>query len=177
MFGTPAAARALVESTRVSHCKYAETIRHSLRGGFTAYTCSPRCTGLFSHRRLEVITQDLIPASGDQDHTISPSAPAALVSRSPCVHRIPPPTFVTIGRSAPPERAGCGKTKHIFLKNGSEIFEANGLTLCKRLSPLAKLIFTRTRLRPLCRPGSSKCIGQAYGSNAVKASGLAPAAA
>jgi hypothetical protein len=37
----------------------------------------------------------LIPASGDQDHTISPSAAAALVSRSLCVHRVPRPTFVT----------------------------------------------------------------------------------
>src|ERR1700739_4862689 len=64
-------------------------------------------------------TAGLIPASGDQDHTISPSAPAALVFRRLCVHRIPPPTFVTIGRSAPPERAGCGEIKHIFLKNGS----------------------------------------------------------
>ena len=39
---------------------------------FTAYTCSPRCAGLFCHRRLaNVSSQDLISASGDQDHTIS----------------------------------------------------------------------------------------------------------
>ena len=39
---------------------------------FTAYTCSPRCAGLFCHRRLaKISSQDLIPASGDQDHTIS----------------------------------------------------------------------------------------------------------
>src|SRR6202007_1336145 len=74
-------------------------------------------------------TAGLIPASGDQDHTISPSAPAALVFRRLCVHRIPPPTFVTIGRSAPPERAGCGEIKRIFLKNGSEYFSSKGLTL------------------------------------------------
>src|ERR1700756_2728410 len=83
MRNAPAASRTKVESTRVSHCKYVETIRHSLRNGFAAYTCSPRCTGLFSQRYLEIITQGLIPASGVQDHTISPSAPAALVSRAP----------------------------------------------------------------------------------------------
>jgi hypothetical protein len=32
----------------------------------------------------------LTPASGRQDHTISPSASATLVSRSFRVHRIPP---------------------------------------------------------------------------------------
>src|SRR6202000_2718509 len=60
---------------------------------------------------------NLIPASGDQDHTISPSAPAALVSRRLCVHRNPPPTFVTIGRSAPPERAGCAEIITYFGKS------------------------------------------------------------
>jgi len=37
VFGTPAAARALVESTRVSHYRSTEIIRHSLHDGFTAY--------------------------------------------------------------------------------------------------------------------------------------------
>jgi hypothetical protein len=51
---------------------------------------SPRCTGLFSHRRLagvsgpsgptSPVSQDLIPASGDQDHTPSPSVSAAFVN-------------------------------------------------------------------------------------------------
>ena len=38
----------------------------------------------------------LAPASGRQDHTISPSAPAPLVLRRQNVHRIPLPTSVTI---------------------------------------------------------------------------------
>jgi len=29
-----------------SHHRYVETIRHSLRNGFTAYTCPPRCTAI-----------------------------------------------------------------------------------------------------------------------------------
>jgi hypothetical protein len=65
---------------------------------------------------------NLIPASGDQDHTISPSAPAALVLHSLCVHRIPPPTFVTIGRSAPPERAGCAEISIYFGKMEVKFF-------------------------------------------------------
>jgi len=64
----------------------------------TAASCSPRCTGLFSHRRLALVTPGLIPASGDRDHTTWPSASHALVFRARCVHRIPPPTFVTIAK-------------------------------------------------------------------------------
>jgi hypothetical protein len=37
---------------------------------FAPIRTAPRCAGLFSHRHLRIITADLIPASGDQDHTI-----------------------------------------------------------------------------------------------------------
>jgi len=99
--------------------------RHSLRNGFTAYTWSPRCTGLFGHRRLALVTQDLIPASGDRDRTISPYATRA----SSCarrVHRIPPPTSVTIA-SRPSCGSGMTGNNHIFPKNGSRIFLRRGL--------------------------------------------------
>jgi hypothetical protein len=86
----------------------------------------------------------LISASGDQDHTISPSAPAALVFRRLCVHRIPLPTFVTIGRSAPPERAGCGeistffgKTEGKFLMQGTEQFDQ--VELARKISFYAQV--------------------------------------
>ena len=120
MLGAPAAARALVESTRVSHYRYVETNRHSLRNGFTAYTCPPRCPGFLATVAGGSSSANLIPASGDQDLTISPSAPAALVSRRQCVHRIPRPTFVTIGRSAPPERAGSAEINTLFGKTKAE---------------------------------------------------------
>src|SRR5215472_13956105 len=42
-------------------------------------------------------------ASGDQDHTTSPSALVAPVLRATCVHRIPLPTSVTIAK-----RPSCG---------------------------------------------------------------------
>src|SRR6185312_2526072 len=87
---------------------------------------------------------DLIPASGDQDHTTSPSAPAALVSHGLYVHRIPHPTFVTIGRSAPPERAGCAEISTIFGKTEDKFsdFEANSAI---RLNWFAKACFARDR--------------------------------
>src|SRR6185437_14284159 len=76
--------------------------RHSLRDGVNATPRSPRCTGLFSHRRFAGPTlRNLTPASGGQDHTASPSASVSLASRPQSVHRIPHPTFVAIGRNAP----------------------------------------------------------------------------
>jgi hypothetical protein len=42
--------------------------------------------------------RSLTPASGRQDHTTSPSASARFVKRTVCVHRILPPTFVTIAK-------------------------------------------------------------------------------
>ncbi len=81
--------------------------RHSLRNGVTAYTWSPRCSGLSGHRRLVLVTRSLIPASGDRDNTTSPSASSAFVFRTRYVHRIPPPTFVTIAkRPSSSERDG-----------------------------------------------------------------------
>src|SRR5215475_7009571 len=59
-----------------SHHRFSRNNRHSPRNGVTAYTRSPRSTGLVSLRRPGIIIQDLIPASGDQDHATSPSAPA-----------------------------------------------------------------------------------------------------
>ncbi len=66
---------------------------------FSAYTRSPRCTGLVATVAPEKheLLKNLIPASGDQDHTTSPQRSGP---RSSCaaesVHRIPRPTSVTI---------------------------------------------------------------------------------
>jgi len=57
---------------------------------FTAYSVLSPVNGLCCHRRCAGIPRNLTPASGRQDHTISPYASATLVSRSICVHRIPP---------------------------------------------------------------------------------------
>jgi hypothetical protein len=57
---------------------------------------APPVTGLCCHRRFAVISRNLIPASGDRDHTISPVASMPLVQRHQHAHRIPRPTLVTI---------------------------------------------------------------------------------
>ena len=57
--------------------------RRPLRNGLTAYTWSPRCTLPVSHRRLAHRSQDLIPASGNRDRTISPYAIRASSLRAP----------------------------------------------------------------------------------------------
>ena len=72
------------------HTGSAEAIRHSLRNGFTAYTCSP-ATGLSCHRRPRKLPfANLMPASGHQDHTILPSASRAVRQERIRGHRIPP---------------------------------------------------------------------------------------
>jgi hypothetical protein len=76
-----------------SHHRYADTSGIPCTMVFPAYTRSPRGTGLYSHRRpqvdLEVTLASLIPAPGDQDHAILPSASSSLVVRIQSVHRIP----------------------------------------------------------------------------------------
>jgi hypothetical protein len=58
----------------------------------TAYSELSLVTGLSCHHhpRKVLLFANLTPASGRQDHTVSPSALATLVSRSFRVHRIPP---------------------------------------------------------------------------------------
>src|SRR5947199_3570035 len=73
------------------HTGPAESIRPSLRNGFTAYgALSPVRPTLLPPSLREIIPQSLTPASGRQDHTILPYAQATLVSRSSRVHRISP---------------------------------------------------------------------------------------
>ena len=57
----------------------------------TAAPCSPWCTGLVSHHRpWKLLSTNLTPASGCQDHTASPSVSVLLVWQYSHVHRIPP---------------------------------------------------------------------------------------
>ncbi len=89
--------------------------RRSLRNGFTAYTWSPRSTGLVSLRRLALVTPGLIPASGNRDRTISPSATCASSLRTSRPSH-PAPRQVTIGRNAP--LAGRdGRNIHLILSS------------------------------------------------------------
>ena len=91
--GAPAAARAKVESTRVSHHGRTGNTRHSPRNGFNGFLRALPGDRAFlppSPARCESISPDLMPASGRQDHTTSPSASAPFVNAHLRVHRIPP---------------------------------------------------------------------------------------
>ena len=89
VFVAPAASRTKVESTRVRHHRYAETVRHSLRNGFTAYSVLSLESGLDSLHHRRISPAGLIPASGNQDHTALPSVPVSHAWRYRHVHRIP----------------------------------------------------------------------------------------
>jgi hypothetical protein len=68
---------------------------------FTAYSALSPVTGLFCHRhRSEDLPRNLTPASGRQDHTISPSACASLVSRC-CPRPLHPAPNVRDDRETP----------------------------------------------------------------------------
>ena len=86
------------------------------------YVISPG-TGLSCPRRLrDHRLANLASASGGQDHTISPSAPASLVKRSRHVHRIPPhdrdDAFAPLAEAGRPDHASVlGSASSLFLKN------------------------------------------------------------
>jgi hypothetical protein len=81
-----------------SHHGYTGFARHSPRDGFNGFLRSlPGDRALLppSSARCESILADLIPASGYQDATTSPSADRALVRRALRIHRIPRSTLMT----------------------------------------------------------------------------------
>src|ERR1700722_6498741 len=99
MLGAPAASRAIKGKTHAHSQGSPKSCRHSLRNGFTVAPCSPWCTGLFSHHRLrKLLSANLTPASGCQDHTAWPSARLLPVSQRPRVHRTCP-TFATLANA------------------------------------------------------------------------------
>ena len=80
--------------------------RHSPRNGFTVYFVLSRVTGLFCHPRpRRLLSANLTPASGHQDHTTSPSASGARPSSAPPASTASRPAFVTL-RNAPLSGAG-----------------------------------------------------------------------
>jgi hypothetical protein len=62
------------------------------------YRALPGEPGFLATVICGIASTDLTPASGCQDHTTSPSASSALVRSAIGVHRIPPPTSVTIAK-------------------------------------------------------------------------------
>jgi hypothetical protein len=85
--------------------------------------------GFLATVALRNVPQDLTPASGGQDNTISSSANGTLVSRAGNVHRIPLPAFrddrdppLVPGRDA-------GETTIYFCKTEAVYFSQADLTL------------------------------------------------
>jgi hypothetical protein len=72
------------------HTGSAESIRPSLRDGFTAYFVLSPVNGFLATVASRILPQSLTPAPRRQDHTTSPYASAAFVLRNSHVHRIPP---------------------------------------------------------------------------------------
>ena len=90
-----------VESTRLSHHRFAGNPRPSLRNGFNGFLRALLGEpGLLSPSQaaMRSIVARLISASGYQDHTTSPSAALSFVFRHRCVHRLPRQRFVTIAK-------------------------------------------------------------------------------
>ena len=67
----------------------AENIRHSLRNGFTAYSALSPENGSLASVVDGIASTNVTPAPRHQDHTTSPYAYIALVSRNISVHRDP----------------------------------------------------------------------------------------
>jgi hypothetical protein len=96
----PAVSRAIAHRERAhEHTGSAETLRPSLRSGFTAYSVLSPVNGSFATvisgtpRSIHLdrcATANLTPAPRRQDHTTSPYASRALVLHAHRVHRIPP---------------------------------------------------------------------------------------
>jgi hypothetical protein len=127
VFVAPAASRTKVESTRVSHHRYAETVRRSPRDGLRLIPRSPRSAGLDSLRRSPMIIGKLDPSVGrsgprgfarPRRRRTPGDIDASIASRSNVCGDWP---------NAPPGGSGTRGSKHLFLKNGSKKFLQQGL--------------------------------------------------
>jgi hypothetical protein len=107
--GAPAASRAKVKSTRVSHHRVAERFSIPRAMVLTAYSTLFPAIGLFVTvpGAMRSIVTRLTSASRRQNHMASPSAGVALVLSPRSVHRVPRPTFVTIAKRPSQRSAGC----------------------------------------------------------------------
>ena len=100
-------------------------------------SCSRRSAGLDSLRRPGFMTRGLIPASGDHDHTTSPSASGLRSSAQPGRPSHPAPRFVTIAKRPPCER-GMARPYNCLYFRKSEIFSPGGLDTISENQPSGK---------------------------------------
>ena len=144
MLAAPAASRE-AKNTRVRHHRSADTCRHSLRDGVTAYSGLSPETGLCCLRRLPITACRAREGPRSPIDRLDPSiggpGPHAFAVREECfrprvkraehphVHRLPLPTSVTIA-IRPSCGGGMRADNHVFPKNGRGIFYAKGVDIC-----------------------------------------------
>jgi hypothetical protein len=79
MPNAPAALRAKIESTQVSHHRFTGNPGLPCAMVLTVYSALSLVIGLSCHHRRQIVFADLISASRYQDHTTSPSASMRVV--------------------------------------------------------------------------------------------------
>jgi hypothetical protein len=108
--------------------------------------------GVSATRPTSVEPSGLIPASGDQDHTISPSTTRIIRHMIPPQPSHPAPRFETIGRKVPLAGAGWGEAKPLICPTAQAKFlPCGGSVAPTGLNGLVKLVFSRMQLRSRCR--------------------------
>jgi hypothetical protein len=91
VLAAPAVSRAICANKYAhEHTGQRETLRPSLRNGFTAYFVLSPENGSFASVAAQKLPRNLAPAPRRPNHTTSPYAQATHVSRSSRVHRISP---------------------------------------------------------------------------------------
>jgi hypothetical protein len=140
----PAALRAKVESTQASHHGHTGNTRHSPRNGFNGFLRvlpgDRACLPPSSPRSL--LLKNLMPASGHQDHTTSPSASSAFVN-APSASTASRLTSVTIAKR-PSVEAGWQGFRFDLGRRRSGIFLQMGLDWWNQFDPLQQIRFFET---------------------------------
>jgi hypothetical protein len=146
--GTRGPSREIVAQEREDHRWRRRTLRPSLREWFYGlYVISSvsQCSfaTVASRRPLET-AQNLTPASGRQDHTISPSAFAPLVSQRIRVHRIPHSTLVTFAIAPLQSRRDEGTIALICVSGKQNYFCGGGIDGNLRTAPVGQIKCVRS---------------------------------
>ena len=145
----------LAESTRLHRTSW--DYLFSLRNGFTAYFVLFPENGSFASVIGETLPANVAPAPRRPNHTTSPYARAAHVSRSSRVHRISPRVRDDGQRpsSAVRRRSYAGDLR----ENESRIFLRKGLDRIQVICPVVPVCRSRaSRLRLQAKQISSRCV-------------------
>ena len=127
VLAAPAVSRAIcANKTAHEHTGQRETLRPSLRNGFTAYFVLFPENGSIASVASGTLPANLTPAPRRPNHTTSPYVRAAHVRRGSRVHRIPP-RVVTMA-NAPHPRETSGVMRLICVDEKAEYFRAKGWT-------------------------------------------------